>query len=216
MRARHQLCHSRAEDAAASALARFEDAVPPSAEDERSAGGSASRGSTPVGQPLAGVEEEDVASSSSREVPQVAPQDPPRRRVPFLSRAGRVMCVIGPFPSDSTRGGTARGTTGGGRPCPVPEAEDRVVAGDAALLPGAAAGGLRDEADELTRVDDQLRAVEATCRAPDAEVRPMAYRGFEEPEPPPPNSIGLHADPNTQVEFRQDWRVREARSPRST
>ena len=50
------------EDAAASALARFEDAVPPSAEDERKARAAfaASRGYDAVAEGLAKVEEEEV------------------------------------------------------------------------------------------------------------------------------------------------------------
>ena len=67
------------EDAAASALARFEDAVPPSAEDERKARAAfaASRGYDAVAERLAKVEEEDVKPPPPPvvEAPQVAPQD---------------------------------------------------------------------------------------------------------------------------------------------
>ena len=66
------------EDAAASALARFEDAVPPSAEDERKARAAfaASRGYDAVAERLAKVEEEDVKPPPPVvEAPQVAPQD---------------------------------------------------------------------------------------------------------------------------------------------
>mmetsp|Transcript_17166 Transcript_17166/g.45156 ORF Transcript_17166/g.45156 Transcript_17166/m.45156 type:complete len:330 (+) Transcript_17166:177-1166(+) len=66
------------EDAAASALARFDDAVPPSAEDERKARAAfaASRGYDAVAERLAKVEEEEVKPPPPVvEVPQVAPQD---------------------------------------------------------------------------------------------------------------------------------------------
>ena len=66
------------EDAAASALARFEDAVPPSAEDERKARAAfaASRGYDAVAERLAKVEDEEAKPPPPAvEVPQVAPRD---------------------------------------------------------------------------------------------------------------------------------------------
>ena len=66
------------EDAAASALARFDDAIQPSAEDERKARAAfaASRGYDAVAERLAKVEDEEAKPPPPVvEVPQVAPQD---------------------------------------------------------------------------------------------------------------------------------------------
>ena len=66
-------------NAGVDALARFEDAVPPSAEDERKARAAfaASRGYDAVAERLAKVEEEEVKPPPPPvvDVPQVAPQD---------------------------------------------------------------------------------------------------------------------------------------------